>query len=448
MKIIHYLKDVFQRCPAEESLPSDGGTEQVQIAREQHGLSRQSVHKGALKILYTLRDGGFSGYLVGGCVRDILLGRKPKDFDIATDAHPEQLKGLFRSCYLVGRRFLIAHVRIGKDVFEVSTFRAQPSADKEANSDQVQSTEQGLIVLDNAYGDLEQDVWRRDFTINALYYNIADFSLIDHTGGLSDLDKKLIRIIGDPIQRYKEDPIRMLRALRFAAKLDFKLESATKAPLAELRELLLTVPPARLYLEIEKLFLSGYAESAYDLLLHHKMFSLLFPSSAQALEQASNQRVDKFYRKTLYNTDQRISEGKYVTPAFMIAAFLWYPLQSTIQLLRKKRRKNSYQIFETAADEVLSKQLQRVTIPRRLTVRMREIWSLQTQLEKNNGKRPLRLLQHPRFRAAYDFLLLRAEVDDRLQALADWWTDFQEQTPQQRLVTVQAGTNKHGGNAN
>ena len=400
----------------------------VIIPRDQHIISRKMMSKGALKVLYTLKDAGFSAYLVGGGVRDLLLGRTPKDFDIATDAHPEQIKQLFRSCYLVGRRFRIAHVRIRGEVFEVSTFRA----DHETQHVGAQSSADGLILRDNVYGDISQDAWRRDFSVNALYYNIADFSIVDYSGGMADIDKRVLRVIGDPEQRYREDPVRMLRALRLAAKLDFNLDTQAEQPLQSLRELLLQVSSSRLYLEVEKLFLSGHALQGYELLLRHQMFALLFPQAA-ALVTTEREEVSALLRLTLANTDERIRIGKYITPAFLLAALLWYPLEDSMREIREAGDESAYQAFEIATDKILSAQAQRLAIPKRLTVRMREIWYLQIQLQARIGKRPLHVLQHQRFRAGYDFLLLRAEVEPVYANLAQWWTDFQEEAPEQRL---------------
>ena len=402
----------------------------VVLPRHQHELSRRLVHKGALKILYTLKNAGFEACLVGGCVRDILLDRTPKDFDIATDAEPQQIANLFRHCYMVGKRFRIVHVRMGRETFEVSTFRAHHEPNQEHK--EVVSSDDGMILLDNAYGSIEQDVWRRDFTVNALYYRISDFSLIDYTGGLTDLKSKTLRMIGQPALRYQEDPVRMLRAIRFAAKLNFTLDVASSAPLVELKSLLLQVPPARLYLEVDKILLSGSAREAFELLVRYDLFALLFPGSSAALDKTKQPWVLGFYQRVLTDTDERLREGKYVTTAFLLAALLWPPLQMMIEQLSKRNRHKRLRYFEEAADAVLEKQLQRLAIPRRLLVRVREIWLLQLQLERTRGKRALRLLQHPKFRTGFDLLLLRAEDNKHLQVLATWWTQFKDAEPKMR----------------
>ncbi len=427
MGIINYLKTIWQPGPK----PAQTEHTAAVIPRAQHNISRKMLHKGALKILYTLHDAGFSAYLVGGGVRDLLLGRQPKDFDIATDAHPEQIKKLFRTCYLVGRRFRIAHVRIGQDIFEVSTFRSnQDSTDKDTKR-----SAEGLILRDNSYGTLAQDVWRRDFTVNALYYNIADFSVVDYTNGMHDLEQHVLRMIGDPTDRYREDPVRMLRALRLAAKLDFTLEAQTKAPITALCSLLLDVSPARLYLEVEKLFLSGHALQGYDLLQTYGMFAFLFPQVAECCEQQPKHTI-AFLRHMLTDTDARLANDKYVATAFLLASLLWYPLQQQLQTLQQQHTK--YEALQLAGDTILAIQNKRLAIPKRISIQMREIWYLQIQLQHRVGKRPLNVLQHPRFRAAYDFLLLRSKVDTSLTALVAWWDNFQQQSPQQRVKLLHA----------
>lgn len=397
------------------------------LSRGEHTLSRKMIHPLALKILTTLHRANFSAYLVGGCVRDLLLGRQPKDFDIATDALPAEVKTLFgRNARLIGRRFPLVHVHYGRDVFEVSTFRSlQPEA---------ASTAEGMILRDNVYGTIAEDAWRRDFTVNALYYNSRDFTVTDYTGGLVDLDRRVLRMIGDPLQRYREDPVRLLRALRFAAKLDFTLDPALAAPIAQLKTLLLPISPARLFLEVEKLFASGGVKKAVALLQHYEIFPLLFPETAIALKEYPN--ADPFMQQALQNTDERVAEGKSTTPAFLLAVMLWFPFQKKCERLATKYALDEPLLIKTA-DKCLKKQSEQLTIPRFVSLRVRDIWLLQPRLELRKRPHCVAILQDRYFRAAYDFLLLRAMVDQHLQPIADWWTQWQIVSPemQQELLS-------------
>jgi poly(A) polymerase len=402
------------------------------IPRSEHIISRSSINANALKVLYRLRQAEYGSYLVGGCVRDILLGRHPKDFDVATDAHPDQIRALFDNCRLIGRRFRLAHVLYGRDVIEVATFRGYADAD-----DPHPDSENGRIISDNVYGTLEQDVWRRDFTVNALYYNIADFSLIDYTGGLQDLQKRVIRLIGEPLQRYREDPVRMLRALRFAAKLGFEIEQGTSAPIYELGYLLGDVSPARLFDETLKLFHTGHAADSFRLLRQYGLLKYLFPALEQALSGGSYPYALEFVQQALVNTDQRIQQEKSVTPAFLFAAFLWPPLLAAADYRQENPILHPMELQRGSA-ALLERQCRHITVPRRLTAVMREIWLLQSRLQRNTGKRALVLLSHPRFRAAYDFLCLRAQAGENVREYAEWWTDIQEKNPEERQHMVKA----------
>ena len=392
------------------------------IPRSEHGISRASISEGALKVLYRLKDSGYQAHLVGGGVRDLLLGREPKDFDVATDATPEEVKAVFRNSRLIGRRFRLAHVRFGREIIEVATFRGLGEAaggDDRINSD-------GMIVADNHYGTIEEDALRRDFTINALYYNIADFSLVDYAGGLRDLREGRIRLLGDPESRYREDPVRMLRAARFAAKLGFQIDPASEAPIYELGQLLDNVPPARLYEEVLKLFLGGAAVTAFEKLRHYDLFERLFPDTDEALSHEEHEFPLTLVLKGLENTDARIAEGKPVTPAFLFAVLLWEPTRRLAERLQEQGLA-SHPALQEAAGTVVERQITRVSIPRRFSVPMREIWALQSRLTLVKGKRPQRLAAHPRFRAAYDFLVLRAAAGEADPELADWWARFQRQ---------------------
>ena len=379
-------------------------------------------------MLYRLKKGGYAAYLVGGGVRDLLLGKHPKDFDIATNASPEQVKSLFSNCRLIGRRFRLAHIHFGRDIIEVATFRGHHE-----NGEGEGIVENGMILRDNVYGTLEEDAVRRDFTVNALYYNIADFSIVDYTNGLADLKKRTLKLIGDPLVRFKEDPVRMLRAVRFAAKLEFQLDESIDSLIREQGELLENIPAARLFDEILKLFLSGHAVTAYKLLKEHSLLQYLFPLTSPLIKE--NDYSDLFITHALANTDKRIQEEKPVTPAFLFAAFLWLPVQQRAKQLQEQGM-TSLQATQVAGDEVVRDYVAYVSLPKRFSFPMREIWINQVRLEMRRGKRPLRLLQQARFRASYDFMLLRSQAGEDLQELCDWWTQFQEENEDQQRHMV------------
>lgn len=356
-------------------------------------------------------------------MRDLLLGREPKDFDVATDARPEQVYKLFRNCRLIGRRFRLAHVQFGQEIVEVATFRGHGVDGEDGDGPSVERAADGRILSDNVYGSIENDAWRRDFTVNALYYDIDNFAVLDYVGGLCDLKAGLIRLIGDPVQRYQEDPVRMLRAVRFAAKLGFRLDPAAEAPLHSLGHLLEKIPPARLFDEILKLFLSGSAIQTFELLRHYRLFGWLFPATERCLSHQQRHYPKILLTRTLLDTDNRLAEGKSVHPAFLFAALLWEPLREQMQHLRAQGLDETGTL-QDAADAVIQTQIRHTALPRRYSLPMREIWEMQQRLTVVTGKRPLRLLAHPRFRAGYDFLLLRAESDEQASELADWWTRF------------------------
>ncbi len=396
--------------------------------RDEHTISRKFISPAALKVLYRLDGAGFRACLVGGGVRDLLLGREPKDFDIATDAHPEKVRELFRNCRLIGRRFRLAHVRFGAEIIEVATFRAA----HELDSDEAEMTDDGRILRDNVYGTIEDDVWRRDFTVNALYYDIHDFSVIDYVGGVEDLKNGALRLIGDAGQRYREDPVRMLRAIRFAAKLGFTLETAAAKPLHELGELLDEVSPARLFDETMKLFHGGAALASFELLRHYNLFTHLFPATEAALALQHGDFPATLVGLALANTDQRIAQDKPVTPAFLLAALLWDSVEAESQRL-EATGVSPLDAIELAADTVLAEQVAQLAVPRRFTQMTREIWTLQLRLPNRSPKRVERMLEHPRFRAAYDFLALRAAAGEPLEELVEWWTRYQESDDEQRV---------------
>lgn len=395
------------------------------IPRDGHNISRNNISEAALKVLYRLRKGGYGGYLVGGGVRDNLLGLAPKDFDVATDATPEQVNDLFRNSRLIGRRFKLVHVVFGREVIEVATFRAPPSAE---HSDKVSAQgEQGMILRDNVYGTKDEDAMRRDFTINALYYNIDDFSVHSYAGGWDDMEAKRIRLIGDPETRYREDPVRMLRAIRFAAKLGFTIEPATASPIKAMAPLLQQIPPARLFEEALKLILAGNALETLRLLREYHLFEPLFPATEQCMQKDSF--ATSLVENTMANTDARIQAGKSVTPYFFLASLLW-PQLLRIKSEMEEQGLAPHPAMQKAADRVLSQQVKATAIPKRFSIPMREIWEMQLRLPKTRSRRTVELIQHPRFRAAYDFLLLRHQSgEEGLGDLCDFWTKLQEEHP-------------------
>lgn len=390
------------------------------IPRSEHLVSRTAISKPALKVLYQLKDAGYAAFLVGGCVRDLMLGREPKDFDVATDASPEQVKDLFgRSCRLIGRRFRLAHVRFGREIIEVATFRAQHSGEDGG------VIEDGMILRDNVFGTVVDDAWRRDFTINALYYNIQDFSVVDYVGGVDDLNRGLLHLIGDAETRYREDPVRMLRGIRFAAKLGLRIHPDSEQPIYELAMLLRDIPPSRLFEEVLKLFQGGCAVQTFELLRKYGLFGAMFPFTEQCLSVEQNDYPAMLLINALENTDARIQSGKSVTPAFLFAALLWEPLRQLKDALMAEGM-TEIQAIQDAANQVLAEQIQYVALPKRFSLRARDIWQLQPRLQRNSGKRALQTLGNPGFRAAYDFLLLRNDAGEDLASLVSWWTKIQE----------------------
>jgi len=404
------------------------------LTRDQHNVSRKKMSNNALKVLYRLNSGGYNAYLVGGGVRDLLLGLTPKDFDIATNATPEQIKDLFRNCRLIGRRFRLAHIVFGREIIEVATFRGhhENAPEKEQSCQKTsKQSEAGMLLRDNIYGSIEEDAERRDFTINALYYSAKDFKVHDFANGIADIHAKKIRLIGDPETRYREDPVRMLRAIRFATKLDMTISKETEAPINELAPLMANIPPARMFEEFLKLFISGKAQLNFTQLRKYDLFRYFFPATDRMLNDGSHPHIEQFIVQSLKNTDSRINNEQRVTPAFLFAAMLWYPLQSHVERLRDSQPHMSPQdLFFAALSEIMSEQQQSIAIPKRFQAVMKDIWILQDKLSRREGKRAYKVLEHQKFRAGYDFLLLRAEIESTpenfiLQELAKWWTDFQ-----------------------
>jgi poly(A) polymerase len=406
-----------------------------------------------LKVLYRLKEAGYQGFLVGGAVRDLLLGITPKDFDVATNALPDEVRRIFRNCRLIGRRFRLAHVHFGQEIIEVATFRAAAAPEREDAEDDGDEEAAaaaapgdtthrafdttGRILRDNIYGTIEEDVWRRDFAANGLYYNIEDFSIWDFVDGVNDVRARRLKLIGDPETRYREDPVRMLRAVRFAAKLDFSFEESTEEPIRDLGALLDGVPPARLFDECLKLFLSGFGVKSFKLLQHYGLFDHLFPMSAAAMRLPPYAYAQQMLELGLANTDARIAADKPVTPTFLFAILLWGAVLRELNERQAGPSPDLTQLMQ-ACDTVLRAQQSRVAIPRRYGVPMRELLMLQPRFSRRSGVKSLSLLQHPRFRAAYDFLLLRAQAGVADPELAQWWTDVQLLSQEERVALVQS----------
>ncbi|HTC15507.1 MAG TPA: polynucleotide adenylyltransferase PcnB [Steroidobacteraceae bacterium] len=426
-------------------------------------------------MLYRLRDAGYMAFLVGGCVRDLLIGIEPKDFDVATDALPEEVRRLFRNCRLVGRRFRLAHVFFGREIIEVATFRATsapsqgdeplPEADPEdgeapelddaeleapaaeeaplaaapvrlerdntADDSERRFDSSGRILRDNIYGTIDEDVWRRDFTANALYYNIADFSIWDYVHGAHDIELRTLRLIGDPETRFREDPVRMLRAARFEAKLGFQIEPSTAQLITPLRGLLAAVPPARLFDETLKLFLTGHGARSFEVLRRRGLLAALLPSVDAYFSSHPGSLVEQLLLQGLKNTDARVVADKPVTPTFLFALLLYGPIAGLIEATPPERWHEPGTILD-ACDRATREAQTRIAIPKRFSLGVREMFALQPRLEHPRGRRALRLLEHPRFRAAYDLLLLRAEHGLAPQDVAQWWTRLQEVSGEER----------------
>ena len=445
------------------------------ISRSEHPVSRQSISPNALRVLYLLKEAGYQAFLVGGCVRDLILGGHPKDFDVATNALPDEVRSLFRNCRLVGRRFRLAHVVYGQEIIEVATFRAasapdpgddpMPDSDAEegegpeldldddeeeeaplrSSTDLVHDSRSGRILRDNVYGSLEEDVWRRDFTANALYYNIADFSIWDYCDGAGDIQARRLRLIGDPERRFREDPVRMLRAARFEAKLGFELDAAGAAPIPELRQLLAGVPAARLFDETVKLFLTGHGVRSLAALRRRGLLEVLLPAVGRYLKTHPDGLVEQLLVQGLKNTDDRVADDRPVTPVFLFALLLYGPIAAFIESRPPEQWHEQHTILE-ATDHALREAHQRVTIPRRIAFGVRDLFALQPRLEHPRGRRALRLLEMPRFRAAYDLLVLRAALGLAAPETATWWTHLQT-LPEAERERMAEGSQGSGGPA-
>ncbi|VAW58054.1 Poly(A) polymerase [hydrothermal vent metagenome] len=422
-------------------------TQSTIIPRPEHSVSRDNIDDIALKVLYRLHKAGYRAMLVGGGVRDLLLGHSPKDFDVATDAHPEDVKKLFSNSRIIGRRFRLAHVFFGREIIEVATFRASQQDEADAQQQQDHDREHdinGRILRDNVYGQLEDDVWRRDFTVNALYYDIADFSIVDYTSAMDDINNKVLRLIGDPQTRYREDPVRMLRAIRFAAKLGFSIHPDTEQPIYQLGHLLEDIPPARLYEETLKLFHSGQANICLQLLRKYDLFQYLFRQADDMLKQG-NEVFEALVHLSLQSTDERIKQAKPVTPAFLFAAMLWGAVDEISRQQESAGEPVSI-AMQNASSIVLSRQIKSISIPKRFSMVVRDIWQLQQRFKFRHGRRARGLLGHRKFRAAYDFMCIRGQAGEDMGDSCEWWTRIQtmDSAEQEKMISPAKARPKAG----
>lgn len=408
------IKKLIRKILGAKSKPRDASTPVV-LGPEAHGIDPRLLSSNAIRVTSTLQEAGFEAFVVGGAVRDLLLGVKPKDFDIATNATPEQVRKLFRRAFIIGKRFQIVHVMFGQDLLEVTTFRG-------TTSDNAPKDEHGRVLRDNTFGSQAEDAVRRDFTINAMYYNPANGQVLDYHGGIEDIRAKTLRIIGQPEARYREDPVRMLRVVRFAAKLQFTIEPTTAAPIAVMAPLINNVPAARVFDEMLKLLMSGHAMACLQQLrkegLHHGLLPLLDVVMEQPLGL-------KFVTLALDSTDARIAAGKTVSPGFLFASLLWHQVLEKWTAYRAAGEQ-TIPALHLAADDVLDSQTEKLALQRKIGTDMRDIWSMQPRFERRTGKAPYKLLEHLRFRAGYDFLLLRCASGEIDVELGEWWTAFYE----------------------
>ena len=388
------------------------------IPSSTHQIDDSKICQQARHVVETLIQANYQAYLVGGCVRDLVLGIEPKDFDVATDAHPEQICELFDNSRMIGRRFRIVHVYFRRNNIEVSTFRSSDKQDN--NSSQQQSS--GLIIRDNTFGSIEEDAMRRDFTVNALYYDLEKSEILDYCSGYEDLINKKISIIGDAHTRYREDPVRMLRALRFRAKLNLTIEEHTEQPISSMGHLLSEISPARLFDEVIKLFHSGHAVKCFQELKNYDLLKVLFPITNKVLKHDEN--FNLLIHSALENTDSRIEVGKSVNPAFIFSILLWKPYLRLLEQATEQGTPYSEAAWSAGRMAVID-QSSITSIPKRFSITICEIWKLQNRFKRKRGKKTLQFLNHPRFRAAYDFMCLRVASGEVEQADCTWWTKIQ-----------------------
>jgi poly(A) polymerase len=456
-KLIHRLlgRSSGPAVPAEAAAKATPLGQRVEITAEQHGIDPDLLDDHAVRVVSTLQGAGFQAYVVGGAVRDLLVGRRPKDFDVATDATPEQVKALFRRAFIIGRRFRIVHVVFGRgrehEVIEVSTFRALLAADA---AEQVEGNEKtsraelagkthvvdasGRVLRDNVWGPQIEDAARRDFTVNAMYYDPVTRTVVDYHGGFADVRARVLRMIGDPLTRYREDPVRLLRVARFVAKLGFSVEPKTLKPVQAMAASLAQVPGSRLFDEMVKLLQTGHAVASLEVLQRMRLVQGVFPVLEAALEGASQDpRRKAFIDLALQDTDRRVGEGKPVAPSFLLACLLWHEVLGRWTVL-KEAGESPFPALQQAIDAVFEARIGDISGRGKLAADMREIWQMQPRLERRTVSSAPGLIEQPRFRAGFDFLRLRADVEEVPQELAEWWEDYSLGTEEEREALLQA----------
>ncbi len=440
------IKKFIERVFGKEKKSSDPKKNKPRILKvAEHGIKRDMISACALRTTSQLQQAGYQAFVVGGAVRDLLTGRMPKDFDVATDATPEQVRTAIRRSRIIGRRFQIVHALCGNETVEVSTFRAMsvPIVEGETDSNEMRADQHGRLLRDNVFGTQAEDASRRDFTANALFYDPATEEVWDYHHGVADIRAKKLRMIGDPATRYREDPVRMLRAARFAAKLGFTIDGPTQKPIRDMADLLKNVPKSRLFDEMMKLLLSGHAWACVTTLQSEGLHHGLLPLLDVILEQPMGER---FVKLALEQTDARVQQDKSISPGFLFATLLWHEVLAAWDANLKTGMRKPLALHQ-AMDDVLRQQSAQLNIPRRYDAVMNEIWQLQPRFIDRSGSKPFRLLSHPRFRAGFDFLLLRCQSGELDAELGDWWEKFQvadEATRQSMLLTETAepGTKK------
>lgn len=406
-----------------------------------YGISLKDFPNNAVSIVTKLHKNGYEAYIVGGCIRDLLLGHKAKDFDIATNARPEEIQKVFgRQCRLIGRRFRLAHIVYGREIYEVATFRGDHQSNQNEKFSKTSDT--GMLLRDNVYGTMREDAERRDFSVNAMYYDVAHNLIFDFFNGIDDLKASRLRLIGDPTIRYQEDPVRMLRAVRFMAKLDMFLDKASDEPISKMAHLLNHIPPARLFDESLKLLQSGNGLKTYELMRKYGLFEQLFPVLSAFFTEQQDSNTERMIKKALASTDDRLKDNLRVNPAFLFAALFWYPLREKIDELKNEGGLNSHDAMALAANDILAESCKSVALHRRHTAVIRDIWALQFQFPKRTGKRPQQTLEHLKFRAGFDLLVMRAELEGGdLVELSAWWHEFQFSNENQRSEMLKAVKN-------
>ncbi|AGF49262.1 polynucleotide adenylyltransferase PcnB [Candidatus Kinetoplastidibacterium galati] len=390
------------------------------IDKSKHGINKLNISENAIKVCETLHKNGFEAYIVGGAIRDLILGLKPKDFDIATNATPEQIKYIFKRARIIGRRFRLVHVIFHKEIIEISTFRSSPI--------DIKQDKFGRILTDNYFGSQSEDSTRRDFTINSLYYDAREETVIDYHNGIYDLKKKQINIIGEASIRYKEDPVRILRAIRFASKINGSIGHDTLKYIARQKQLIANIPQSRLFDELIKILTCGNAFKCLMEIKSNKLHIFLLPTLEETLQKTDS---INFLKTSLENTDQRVLNGKSVSPSFLLAIILWPQVQEEYEKNYKKN-KNVYISMVSASDSVIEDQLKVLAIHKRIISDMKTIWFMQPKFETRKNKASFNLLQNPKFKAAYDFILLRAKSNDFDKSIAQWWTKWLESNEEEK----------------